>query len=95
MFDWHKAFKNKNTNGMTRIQTDTLMNIFKNFIPHKTKKFDCKYPEWMNSFIISSLKKERSTLKDFTKMPHIIIKIYLIIKQTNMRGLLSKQKKNI
>ena len=45
MFDWHKAFKNKNTNEMTRILTDTLINIFKNLIPHKTKKFDCKYPE--------------------------------------------------
>ena len=45
MFVWHKAFKNKNTNEMTRILTDTLMNIFKNFILHKTKKFDCKYPE--------------------------------------------------
>ena len=25
MFDWHKAFKNKNTNKMTRILTDTLI----------------------------------------------------------------------
>ena len=33
------------------------------FNPHKTKKLDCRYPESMNSFIISSLKKERSTLK--------------------------------
>ena len=48
---------NKNTNEMTRMLTDSLMNIFKNFIPHRTKKFDRKYPEWMNSFIISSLKK--------------------------------------
>ena len=38
MFDWQKAFKNKNTNEMTRILTDTSMNIFKNFILHKTKK---------------------------------------------------------
>ena len=58
MFDWHKAFKSKNTNEMTRILTDTLMNIFKNFILHKTEKFDCKYPEWMNSFV-SSLKKKK------------------------------------
>ena len=57
MFYWHQAFKNKNTNEMTRILTDTLLNIFKNFISHKTEQFDCKYPEWMNSFIISSLKK--------------------------------------
>ena len=44
---------------MTRILTDTLINIFKNFILHKTKKFDCKYPEWVNSFIISSKKKTK------------------------------------
>ena len=37
MFDWHKAYKNKNTNEVTRILIDTLMNIFKNFISHKTK----------------------------------------------------------
>ena len=37
---------------MTRTLTDTLMNIFKNFIPHKTKKLDCKYSEWTYSFII-------------------------------------------
>ena len=58
IFDWHKGFKNKNTHEMTRVLTDTLLNIFKIVIPHKTKKFDCKYPKWMNSFIISSLKKE-------------------------------------
>ena len=52
MFDWHKALKNKNTNEMTEIPTDSLMNIFKNIIPHKTKKFDCKYPEWMNSLFL-------------------------------------------
>ena len=68
MFDWQKAFKNKNTNEMTRILTNTLMNIFKNFIPHKTKKFGCKYPEWMNSFI-SSLEKRTNYTKKFYKNP--------------------------
>ena len=53
MFNWQKTLKNKNTNEMTRILTDSLRNIFKHFIPHKVKKFDREYPEWMNSFIIS------------------------------------------
>ena len=35
VFDWQKVFKNKNTNEMTRILIDTLINISKNFIPHK------------------------------------------------------------
>ena len=54
---------------MTRILTNTLMNIFKNFVPHKTKKFDSKHPEWMNSFIISSLKKRTNHAITFYKIP--------------------------
>ena len=50
---------------MNRKLTDTSMNIFKNFILHKTKKFECKHPEWMNSFIISSLKKRTKYTKKF------------------------------
>ena len=95
MFDWHKAFKNKNTNEMTRILTDTLINIFKNLIPHKTKKFDCKYPEQMNSFIISSLKKRTKYTKKFYKNSTDYNKNLLDNQKTNVRGLLSKQKKNI
>ena len=95
MFDWHKAFKNKNTNEMTRILTDTLMNIFKNFIPHKTKKFNCKYPEQMNSFIISSLKKRTKYTKRFYKYSTDYNKNRLNNQKTNVRGLLFKQKKNI
>ena len=37
MFGWQKAFQNKKANEKTRILTDTLTNIFKNFISHKTK----------------------------------------------------------
>ena len=32
-------------------------------MPRQTKKFDCKYSELKNSFIISSPKKKQSTLK--------------------------------
>ena len=79
MFDWYKTFKNKNANEKTRILTDTLINIFKNFIPHKTKNLGCKHPEWRNSLFLLP-KKERSTLKDFIKILQIIIKIFQILK---------------
>ena len=54
MFDWRSAFKGNTVNKNCKILTDTLMNIFENFIPHKTKEFDYKTPEWMNSMVISS-----------------------------------------
>ena len=33
------------------------MNIFRNYTPHKTKKFDYKTLEWMSTLIISAPKK--------------------------------------
>ena len=48
----------------TRTQTKTvnldgyiIMNIFRNYIPHKTKKLDYKTPEWVNTLIIYALKQ--------------------------------------
>ena len=44
-FDWPKAFRNKNANESCKLLTNTFMNIFRNYIPYKTKKFDYKTPE--------------------------------------------------
>ena len=48
-FDWPKAFRNKNENESCKLLTDTLMNIFRIFLMNM----------WMNTLIISSLKKGR------------------------------------
>ena len=92
MFDCHKAFKNKNTNEMTRILTDALMNIVKNLIPQNTKRFDCKYLKWINSFIISSLKKRTKYTKRLYKNPTDYNKD-LLINQANQCTMLTIQAK--
>ena len=35
-FKWAKAFRNKDVNKKTKTLTETLMNIFNNFIPNET-----------------------------------------------------------
>ena len=42
-FNWEGAMLNLNTNDQVDVLTDTLLNIFKNFIPHETIK--CSYSE--------------------------------------------------
>ena len=49
-FDWPKAFRNKNANENCKLLMDTFMNIFRNYIPHKTKKFDYRTSEWNKHF---------------------------------------------
>ena len=63
-FDWCKAFKNRNVNKNSKILQDTFMDVFANFIPHKTRKFNDKSPEWMNKFIILSLNKSSKLAKN-------------------------------
>ena len=39
-FDWVRAFHNQNCNEPCKILSETLLNIFRNYILHKIKKFD-------------------------------------------------------
>ena len=48
----------------TKILNNTLLNIFRNFIPNKVIKVDYTYPKWMSPKIISSLgNRSKSTKK--------------------------------
>ena len=64
-FDWARAFQNQNCNEQCKILSETLLNIFRNFIPHKVKKFDYKTPEWINKSIRLSLKKRTKLTKKY------------------------------
>ena len=37
-FDWTRAFQNRNCNEQCKILSEALLNILRNFIPHKIKK---------------------------------------------------------
>ena len=47
-FDWARAFQNQNCKEQRKILSETLLNIIRNFIPHKIKKCDYKTSEWIN-----------------------------------------------
>ena len=55
--DWSKSFFPPSNCKWKMQNTSILLNVFKNFIPYKTKKFDSKTHDWMNRTITLSLKK--------------------------------------
>ena len=65
---------NKNANESSKLLTDTLMNVFRIYIPRKTEKFDYKTTERMNILIISALKKGRYLRKGTIEIPFNIIR---------------------
>ena len=61
-FDWTRAFQNRNCNKKCEIPSETLLNIFHNFIPHKIKKLIVKL---LNGLIELSLKKRFKLTKRY------------------------------
>ena len=68
-----------------------LLNIFHNSIPNNMSKCGYKKPVSMNKRITLFLKK--NLLTNATMMPQIIAKIFWLIRQMNVPGLLKKPKK--
>ena len=93
-FDWPKAFRNKNANESCKLLTDTLMNISINYIPDKTKKFDCKTPDWMNTLIISAPKKRSILVKRYYRNPSEYNKETLINQSNECTKLIIEAKQN-
>ena len=54
---------------MQNILSETLLNIFHNFIPHKIIKIDFKTPEWINRLIKLSWKKRSKLTKRYYSNP--------------------------
>ena len=62
--DWEKAFGNLSVDRKVDPLNETLLNIFRNYIPNKKIKFNYCQPPWMNNNIKRCL-KERSKLTKF------------------------------
>ena len=50
-FNWQKAFLNKNVNEKVDIFNETILNILRNSMPHKTVLCDDRDPSWFNNKI--------------------------------------------
>ena len=66
--NWN-VFSNKTADEKVKSLNNILSNIFRNFIPNKVIKFHCKYPNWVNPKIISSLRNRSKLTKRYYYKP--------------------------
>ena len=50
-FNWNKAFENLSVDGKVKHLNETLLNIFRNYIPNRKIKCDYRQPIWINGNI--------------------------------------------
>ena len=88
------AFEGKTINEKVQVLREVLMNIFSNFFPHKSLKFNCSQPPWMNPKIPSSLRKRAKLTKLFYKNRSDTLKELLMTKSTECSNLIVTAKEN-
>ena len=66
-FNWNRAFKNLSVDEKVELLNETLLNVFRNYIPNKKIKCDYRQPPWMTDNIKKSLKQRSKLTKIFYK----------------------------
>ena len=66
-FNWHNAFKDLAVDEKVKLLNETLLNIFRNYIPNKKIKCDYREPPWMTDKIKTLLKYRNKLTKMFYK----------------------------
>ena len=62
-FDWEKSLSNLDANKQVFVSKETIMNIFENFIPHKTINPNSKDPPWINKQIKTLITEKNGLYK--------------------------------
>ena len=65
LFDWESALSPLDTNEQVKLFNETLLNIFRNFIPHKLIKCSYKDPPWISREIKTCLRKKNRLYKKY------------------------------
>ena len=66
-FNWRKVFESLSVDSKVDLLNETLLNIFRNYIPNKKIKCDYRQPPWMTDDIKKSLKERSKLTKTYYK----------------------------
>ena len=63
--NWERLFDGKNINAQVISLNETILNVFRNYVPNKYRTIDDKDPVWMNEIIKSKIKTKNLLLKQY------------------------------
>ena len=65
MVNWERLFDNKDINSQVTVLNETILNVFRNYVPNKYITIDDKDPVWMNDIIKSKIKTKNLFFKQY------------------------------
>ena len=67
MVTWERLFDKKDLNAQVIALNETILNVFRNYVPNKYITVDDKDPVWMNEIIKSKMKAKSKLYKQYIK----------------------------
>ena len=67
MVNWERLFDKKDLNAQVIALNETILNVFRNYVPNKYITVDDKDPVWMNEIIKSKMKAKNKLYKQYIK----------------------------
>ena len=90
--NWERLFDQKHINAQVAALNETILNVFRNYVPNKYITIDDKDPVWMNETIKSKIKAKNALYKkyiqngrfesDFVYLENLIIELNELISST-------------
>ena len=65
--NWERFFYKKDPNAKVATLNETILNVFRNYVPNKYKTVDDKDPVWMNEIIKSKMKIQNKLFKKYVQ----------------------------
>ena len=63
--NWERLFDNKDINSQVTALNETILNVFRHYVPNKYITIDGKDPVWMNEIIKSKIKEKSQFFKQY------------------------------
>ena len=72
LVNWERLFDNKDINSQVTVLNETVLNVFRNYVPNKYITIDDKDPVWMNDIIIK-IKTKNLFFKQYIQNGRLLI----------------------
>ena len=91
-FNWEKAFNGKDIHTQVVLFNETLLNIFSNFVPNRTKTFTDSDPPWMTEDIKNKIKLNNNLYRQYKKHQTKISSLLKVDLRIEISNLITKSK---
>ena len=78
LVNWERLFDQNDISAKAAVFNETMLNVFRNYVPNKYITVDDKGPVWMNKTIKSKIQAKNTLFKNIFKMEDLKVTSFFL-----------------